>query len=68
LTQQTTAVSTRFGLGETSVRAETLAAPKKTSALKEKATVTMTLTAVETCGVGLITALAKALTIPTIVA
>jgi len=41
----------------------TLAVPRITSALKEKVTVTMTLIAAETCGVELITAMAKAMMI-----
>jgi len=63
LTQLTIAVSTLGNLGGRSVRVETPAVPRITSALKEKVTATRTLTAMETCGVGPITAMAWDLTI-----
>jgi len=63
LTLQTTAVTTHSYFGATGVRVVIPAVPGITSALKEKGTVTKTLTAAETCGVGLITAMAKALMI-----
>ena len=56
-------VVTPCNLGGTFVAVETLAVLRKTRASKERATVTLTLTAVETCDVGLTTAMVKALTI-----
>ena len=55
-------VVTPCNLGGTFVAVETLAVLRKTRASKERATVTLTLTAVETCYVGLTTAMTKALT------
>ena len=63
LTQLTTAVSTPSDLGGGRVEVETLAVLRITSAWKERETATVTLTAVETCDVGLTTAMVKALTI-----
>lgn len=67
-TQQTIAATTHGDLGESNAEAATPVAPRTSSVLKEKVTVTMTRIAVGTCGVEPTTALVPALMTLTIAA